>query len=1070
MYPIPSTLGNLRRAGLALLALAAPAAHAQTLAFPGAEGFGRFASGGRGGEVYVVTNLNNSGAGSLRDAVANRSASVPRTVVFAVSGTIYLTSTLRITQGNLTIAGQTAPGDGICLAYYPIDPSNSTNVVIRFLRSRLGDLNGENDAFSCRYATNMIVDHCSFSWSVDETASSYDNTNFTMQWCIISESLRDSVHSKGAHGYGAIWGGLGATFHHNLIAHHDSRNPRFNGARTHGSANELVDMRNNVIYNWRGNSTYGGEPTDTGLPAKQNMINNTYKNGPATSTGASRYRILEPTKNAASTGAKLSLFHIAGNHTTASATVTADNWNGGVQVVPAAEFPLMRANDPFVVPPVITQTAQNSYPLVLAHAGCRLPARDSVDARIVTEVTNGTATYNGSANNWPGIIDSQADVGGWPTLVSTPALPDGDSDGMPDAWEIARGLNPANPADRNLTNAAGYTNLEIHLNELAAAAFPIPQLGTQPVSQTVAAGAGFSLSVTATGPGSLAYQWYRGSDLIDGATAAGFSVPSATATDAGDYTAVVTNDYGSVRSTAATITLASQEPVITGEPTSVTAVLGQSASFTVTASGSPPLTCQWFRGTRPLPGATGTTLSLGAVTNADAGPYHVVVTNSYGSDTSATAVLTVNTLAETGVFATDFSADTIHAASPAVGPSAANWYVMSSKNATSSAVGDDPSTVGTIDPRLDLTMAVTNSGIVETAARFSNTSIDVPETGQNLRLQVTVNTHNVRSLGLGFYQSGGSLPHTGLINAQLVGSSSALATAGTQGWLGYRFSLDGSAATPAINLEGRPAQSGAYNSSQSLIVAGTSSSAPTVHSIGSATVPGFVWTDGATYTLTFDLSRTGADALGLTIRIHAGPDTSGEILATATATTTSAATLPSALAGSFDALSIGYRNRDGASVSHVRVTQVTVQGFSATSVADPYAAFLATYQLDPATTGVPSGDPESDGIANALEFVLGGNPKVADSSILPNLSASPSGWNYRFLQHIDTSSVYQPEVEHSSQLLTWDALQHGADGVTITRTPFNATHEQIEVRLPASSDPGKRCPKRHTYGFATAVA
>ena len=542
---------------LSLLSLVAtPAASGQTLAFPGAEGFGRFASGGRGGEVYIVTNLNHSGAGSLRDAVANRTVGVPRTVVFAVSGTIYLNSTLRITEGDLTIAGQTAPGDGICLANYPIDPSNSSNVVIRFLRSRLGDVSGtENDAFSCRYATNVIVDHCSFSWSVDETASSYDNTNFTMQWCIISESLRDSVHSKGAHGYGAIWGGVGATFHHNLIAHHDSRNPRFNGARTHGTANELVDMRNNVIYNWRGNSTYGGEPTDTGLQARHNMINNTYKNGPATSTGTSRYRILEPTRNSASTGPTLSLFHISGNHTTASATVTADNWNGGVQVIGSAEFPVMRVDTPFVVPPVVTQSAQGSFPLVLAHAGCRLPTRDTVDARVVSEVQNGTFTYRGSKGNSAGIIDSQADVGGWPTLASTPAPPDADSDGMPDAWETDRGLNPGDPADRNLTNAAGYTNLEVYLNELAAPAFPTPQLETQPVSQTVAIGAGFSLSVTATGVGTISYQWYRGADPVDGATASSVSVTASTPADAGQYTVAVTNDYGSVRSEAATIVL-----------------------------------------------------------------------------------------------------------------------------------------------------------------------------------------------------------------------------------------------------------------------------------------------------------------------------------------------------------------------------------------------------------------------------------------------------------------------------------------------------------------------------------
>lgn len=1036
---------------VAILALVAPAASGQTLGFPGAEGFGRFASGGRGGEVRIVTNLNDSGPGSLRDAVTNRNAGVPRTVVFAVSGTIFLDSTLNISGSDLTIAGQTAPGDGICLARYTLNPSNSNNVIIRFIRSRLGDTAGvEDDAFRCRYASNVIVDHCSFSWSVDETASSYDNTNYTMQWCIISESLSDSVHSKGPHGYGAIWGGLGATFHHNLIAHHASRNPRFNGARTHGTDGELVEMRNNVIYNWSGNSTYGGEPTDTGLQARHNMVNNTYKAGPATGTGAIRHRILEPSENPASTGPILSLFHISGNHTTASETVTTDNWAGGVQVVDPSLYPVMRADTAFETPPIITQSAQDSFPLVLGYSGCRLPVRDAVDTRIVSEVQNGTSTYLGSKGNQPGIIDSQTDVGGWPALASLPAPLDSDADGMPDTWENARGLNPADPADRNVTNAEGYTNLELQLNELAASAFPIPRLETQPESQTVNIGAGFSLSVTATGVGPLAYQWYRGLNAIEGATAASYTVTASSSPDAGEYTVAVTNDYGSVRSQAATIMLDSQPPAITTEPASVTTVVGQPVSFTVSASGSDPLACQWFRGTNPIPEATGTTLALGPATNAAAGPYHVVVTNAFGSATSANANLTVTTLTESDLFSTGFSADTIHSASPVVGPTATNWYVMSSKNATATTVGDDPATSGTIDPRLDLTMVATSSGIVETAGLFSSTPVVLPEIGKTLRLRVTLSTHNVRALGLGLYQSGGSPPHTGLINSQLTGGSSTLATGGTQGWLGYRFHLDGSAPTPAINLEGRPAQPGTANSSQSLIVPGTSSSAPTVHPIGSAAAPGFVWSDGAPYTLTLDLSRIGTDALSLTLTLHAGANTTDPILGTATAITTSASTLPSALAGNFDALAIGYRNRDGNTVSHVRVTQVSVQEYIATSVADPYEAFLATNQLDPATASATTADPESDGISNALEFVLGGDPKVADNSILPMLTAAAPGWNYRFLQHVDTNTVFNLAVESSHELVTWTPLVDGAGGVTITKTPSDSSHEQIDVHLPDS--------------------
>ena len=1048
MPPVFSAPNPIQRIGITLALLAGSLVHGQTLAFPGAEGFGRFTSGGRGGDVYIVTNLNNSGPGSLREAVTNRSVGVPRTVVFAVSGTIELQSTLRITAGDLTIAGQTAPGDGICLAYYPIDPSNSSNVIIRFLRSRLGDVAGkENDAFSCRYASNVIVDHCSFSWSVDETASSYDNSNFTLQWCIISESLRDSVHSKGNHGYGAIWGGLGATFHHNLVAHHDSRNPRFNGARTHGTADELVEMRNNVIYNWRGNSTYGGEPTDTGLPARHNVINNTYKPGPATGSGAIRYRILEPSPNPASTGSTLSLFHISGNHTTANETVTADNWAGGVQVVSPSEYPAIRADTAFEAPPVITQSALGAYPLVLAHAGCRLPARDTVDARIVSEVANGTATHDGSANNLPGIIDSQADVGGWPVLVSTPAPTDTDFDGMPDAWESARALNPADPSDRNLANAEGYTNLELYLNGLAGPAFPIPQFGSQPESQTVTVGEGFSLSVTATGPGPLAYQWYRGASPIEGATNASYSVGASSVSDTGDYTVVVTNGYGSVRSAAATIVFDSQPPAITSEPASLSLDAGQVAAFSVSVTGTQPLTYQWYRGERPIPDATSATLDLGAATISDAGSYHVVVTNAHGTTTSAIAALTVTSLAETDVFSTGFSADTIHAASPVVGPAATNWYVMSSKNATSTSVGDDPATSGPVDPRLDLTMSVTSSGIVETAALFSTSPLAIAGIGDRLRLEVVLATTNVRNLGLGLFHSGGSLPHTGLINSQLTGGSSTLATGGTQGWLGYRFYLDGSASTPSINLEGRPAQSGTTNASQSLIVPGTSSSAPTVQSIGSAAAPGFSWADGATYTLALTLERTGADAFALTATLHAGTDTTAPALCTATTT-------GATLAGSFDALSIGYRNRDSGSVSHVRVSQVSVQQIATiATVSDPYEAFLVTHELDPATTGLPGADPDFDGVTNALEFVLSGDPDVSNRTILPLLTASGSGWNFHFLRHVDTTSVFELEVQRSTQLLSWTPLVDGVDGVTITPTAFDAAHDQIEVHVPDSFDP-----------------
>lgn len=444
----------------------------QLLAFPGAEGYGKYTLGGRGGKVYEVTNLNDSGPGSLREAVE---ATGPRTVVFRVSGTIDLEKALTIRNPFITIAGQTAPGDGICIRHYPLN-IGADEVILRYIRIRLGDESGrDDDAISGRHQKNIILDHVSASWSIDECLSIYICENVTIQWCMITESLYHSNHVKGSHGFGGIWGSNYSTYHHNLIAHHSSRNPRF------ASGGGYNDYRNNVIYNWGYNSCYGGEYVHTSLPDNSgdcfyiNMVANYYKPGPATEPGEVSHRIAAPSyrENIDNYGK----WYVADNYVVGNPTVTADNWNGGIQVSGGSDhIAKLKLEQPWDAMPIRQESAEEAYLAVLENAGAIYPKRDRVDSRIIEEVKGGYATYEGATYKsehsvtYPsqkcGIIDSPSDVGGWPELKSTPAPVDSDHDGIPDAWEIANELDTNNPEDRNKIAPDGYTYLEKYINSL----------------------------------------------------------------------------------------------------------------------------------------------------------------------------------------------------------------------------------------------------------------------------------------------------------------------------------------------------------------------------------------------------------------------------------------------------------------------------------------------------------------------------------------------------------------------------------------------------------------------------
>lgn len=469
--------------GLLIIIAGSLVSNAQTPAFPTAEGYGKWAKGGRGGKVVEVTTLADDGVGnitgSLRWALKQESGE-PITIVFKVSGIINLTADLRSNRTTgVTIAGQTAPGDGICIRGAKCNFGGSNNLIIRHIRFRIGlkELEGGATEFiaggsiGIENASNWIIDHCTFGWSGEENMTIYDNNMTTVQWCLIHEGLYDSGHGKGARGYGTQWGGQTSTYHHNLLANNVSRTPRVNGARSN-DLNVLMDYVNNVNFNWgKSNSCYGSDIDAKGKTHHLNMINNYYKPGPARPGTSSSY-FTQASFHTEQNTSKIALFYMNGNYMegSANAAKNADNYLGldaDYYTAKGLAKTALISDLPFEVPYNLhIETALEAYESVLAGAGA-FP-RDTVDRRIISEVKTGTVHYGGTFQNGAltGIIDSPFEADGYPEYLTYNIITDNDHDGMDDAWETANGLNPADANDRNKIVKSGYTCLEVYLNSL----------------------------------------------------------------------------------------------------------------------------------------------------------------------------------------------------------------------------------------------------------------------------------------------------------------------------------------------------------------------------------------------------------------------------------------------------------------------------------------------------------------------------------------------------------------------------------------------------------------------------
>lgn len=962
---------------LGFMSFSATRLPAQTPAFPEADGSGRYVSGGRGTvavptTVFEVTNLLDSNTGGTLRYACSQSATY-RTIVFRVSGTIHLNSPLNI-PSNTTVAGQTAPGDGICLADYWVN-LNGNNIIVRYLRFRMGDKNqlildpsvtdtnchpifppftstckpygdvsGSYDSLGATDKNNLMVDHCSVSWSDDEALSLKNCANTTIQWTIISEPLDYSYHYEGVeadyqeHGYGGIYGATNTTFHHNLYAHCKSRCPRFNDTNAASTGPIRVDMRNNVIYNWRINTAYGG------AGGEFNIVSNYYKVGPDTTTDrrivgtetTARY-FLKGNKMVGQDGVNGAL----------SIQVTTNNWYGTSSGVGSAATLSMATPTLTNVALLVEHTADQTYDLVLAQAGATIPKRDTLDARIVNDVKNKTGAIIDVQGGYPHGTPYSTSSNAWPVLLSTPAPTDTDHDGMPDFWETAMGLNYNSSVDRTNRNAAGYTMVEVYLNSLT-----VPP--TAPTN--IVASANNSSVTLIWSPALLATNYKLKRALINGgpytniATLATTNYTDALAINGTTYFYVVAavSAAGESTNSAQVSATPTGTPVPPDAPLNLVATAGN-ASVALTWSASATATNYNVKRSTTNGGAYTIIASVAAtshtdtqVTNGVTYFYVVSASNANGESTNSAQVsatpiasppptnIVVSTIFN-DVFA---SGSTLNSASPAAPTPASTAYQLASSKTWSPA----PSIAA---GHLKFGIAATTSGLIEAQALFTNAPFALTNIGDAIALIVTfTNTSGLLTqsgaLGFGLYHSGQNQPVPGGLNSSVATSQFNYTNANAKTWMGYVGQLAFTGASSQILT--RLPQNNTNNSNQELVTTGSSSSysLPAGAAVGTASsAPSLTLTAGSPYTEMLAITLTATNTLAITNRLYAGADTNGTLLSQFGAVASGG----TFVTNKFDALAIGWRAMANTSATAIDINQITV---SATLTSAPQVSLVPT--------------------------------------------------------------------------------------------------------------------------------